>query len=287
MWETIKNDPILKTVTIIILSVLGFGFAFNIMFGPNNSGMEHGEGMGGGYSLGNTLADLFILLFKLLLIALVVVALIALLKFTRKHLLDGGEIKMFESIKKDPVLKGVTVVLLLIVAFGLIYYLFTSLFGFGGYGMTGGYNSMGYASYGLGFAGLLSILLKFLLFASVAGLLIGLFMYVKQSYGKEIAGKLSTVSFNVKPSVTCKTCNAAVPGEFKFCPQCGANMKVACASCGTELKKEWKCCPVCGTEKPADSETNSEGIAPEIIEEIYTEDQAAGGTTKSGKGKRG
>lgn len=218
MWETIKNDPILKTVTIIILSVLGFGFAFNIMFGPNNSGMEHGHGSGG-YSLGNTLSYIFILAFKILLIVLVIAVILAVIRLARKHLSEGGEIKVFDSIKKDPVLKVITVVVLLIVAFGLIYYLLSGLFGFGsGFGMMNGYNSynmMGNAGYGLGLSGLLAILLKLLLVASLIGLFVGLVMFIKQSYGKEI----------------------------------GEKVKEECTSCGAELKKEWKCCPVCGTER--------------------------------------
>ena len=237
MWETIKNDPILKAVTIIILSVLGFGFAFNIMFGPNNSGMEGMSGPGG-YSLGNTLSYIFILAFKLLLIALVVAAFIAVFKLAGKHLLKGGESKMFDSIKKDPVLKGITVAGLIIVAFGLIYYLFSSLFGLGN-------------GYGLGLSGLLVILLKLLLAAAVIGLIIGLVMYVKQSYGKEIADKILSVKITPKPSVKCPECNAAVSDDFKFCPKCGGRIKEQCSSCGGELKNEWKCCPVCGNERDA------------------------------------
>jgi RNA polymerase subunit RPABC4/transcription elongation factor Spt4 len=250
MWETIKNDPILKTVTIIILSVIGFGFAFNIMFGQNGSGMEHGGGMGAGYSLGNTLSVIFILAFKLLLIVLIVVAFLALFKFARKHLFEGGEVKVFESIKKDPVLKGLSIVVLLIIAFGIIHYLFSGIFGFGNHGLVNGYQ--GSIGYGPGFSGLLAILLKVLLVASIAGLIIGLIMFVKQSYGKEIADRLSAVKAAAKPSVNCSSCGAAVSDEFKYCPNCGGSVKEQCASCGAELKKEWKCCPVCGNEAGAE-----------------------------------
>ena len=276
MWETIKNDPILKAVTIIILSILGFGFAFNIMFGSNNRGMEQmGEMSGGGYSLGNTLSTVFILAFKLLLIVLVVAAIIAIFKLARKYIFDGGEIKVFESIKKDPVLKGITVGVLVIAALGLIYYLFTSLFGFGngygmmtgnnGYSMTDGSNGnsmMGSAGYGLGLAGLLAVLLKLLLVASVVGLIIGMVMYIKQSYGKEIASKISSVKIGTKPLVTCSQCGAGTTADFKFCPYCGKQVKTVCTSCGAELKDEWKCCPVCGNEKETSSKDTSSKEAP-------------------------
>ena len=317
MWETIKNDPILKAVTIIILSILGFGFAFNIMFGSNNRGMEQmGEMSGGGYSLGNTLSTVFILAFKLLLIVLVVAAIISIFKLARKYIFNGGETKMFESIKKDPVLKGITVGVLVIAALGLIYYLFTSLFGFGngygmmtgnsGYGMTtgnNGYSMMGSAGYGLGLAGLLAVLLKLLLVASVVGLIIGLVMYVKQSYGKEIVSKISSAKIGTKPLVTCTHCGADTTADLKFCPYCGKTFKEGCTSCGTELKDEWKCCPVCGNEKEVSSkettvedsvvkaEENQEGVSEEIISEITAETSSEsssnnGNTTKPAKGKR-
>jgi len=252
MWETIKNDPILKTITIIIMSILGFGFAFNIMFGPNNSGMEEMSDSGG-YSIGNTLSTIFILAFKVLLIVLVIVAIIAIIRLARKYLVGGGESKMFDSIKKDPVLKGITVVGLVIVAFTLIYYLFSSMFGFGnGNGMvTGnnGYNMMGNAGYGIGIAGLAVILLKLLLVAAVIGLIVGLVMFIKQSYGKEIVQKVSSVKSGFKATTVCTHCGAEAPAEYKFCPHCGGKINEECTSCGAELKKEWKCCPACGTEK--------------------------------------
>lgn len=251
MWETIKNDPILKTVTIIILSILGFGFAFNIMFGSNNS--EMGEMSSGGYSLGSTLSTIFILAIKVLLIVLVVTAIIAVIRLTKKYLADGGEIKMFESIKKDPVLKGITIGGLVIVAFVLIYYLFSNLFGFGTSStMMAGNNAyvmMGTTSSGYGISALLVVLLKILLVAAVVGLVVGLVMFIKQSYGKEIIQKVASVKNISKSSVTCPHCGAQAAENYKFCPKCGEKVKEECTSCGTELNKEWKCCPACGSDK--------------------------------------
>lgn len=324
MWETIKNDPILKAVTIIVLSILGFGFAFNIMFGPNNQGMEQtGEMSGGGYSIGNTLSTVFVLAFKLLLIVLVVAAIIAIFKLARKYIFDGGDIKMFESIKKDPVLKGITISVLFIAALGLIYYLFAGLFGFGngygtmsgnngysmitggnGYSMTGnGYGMVGNGGYNLGLSGLLAVLLKLLLASFFVGLILGLVMYVKQSYGKEIVSKISSVKIGTKPSIICSHCGAGTTSDFKYCPYCGKTMKEGCPSCGAELKDEWKCCPVCGNEKEASSkettvedslvnaEEKREGVSEDIISEITAEASAenssnTGNTTKHLKGKR-
>lgn len=300
MWETIKNDPILKTVTIIILSVLGFGFAFNIMFGSGNGSMEQEGMMGGsGYSLGNTLSYIFILAFKLLLIALVIVAIIAVFKFASKHLNLGGEDKVFDTIKKDPVLKGVTIIVLVIAAFGLVYYLFSGLFGFGSnYGMTNN-NRMASTGYSSGIAGLPVILLKILLVASVGGLIIGLIMYIKQSYGAGITAKLSEITTVSKKAINCSSCGTVVSSEFKFCPDCGGSVKSNCSSCGAELKNEWKCCPVCGNEvgiakSEVSEKKQSEVIienhfkadAETVIEKFETSQEATGDTNKKSKDRR-
>ena len=253
MWETVKNDPILKTVTIIILSILGFGFAFNIMFGSNNS--EMGEMSSGGYSLGNTLSTIFILAIKVLLIVLVVTAIMAVIRLTKKYLADGGEIKMFDSIKKDPVLKGITIGGLGLVAFVLIFYLFSNMFGVGNTsGMAGnnGYIMMSTTGNGYGISALIVILLKILLVAAVIGLVVGLVMTIKQGYGSEIVKKVATVKNINNSSVTCSHCGAQVSENYKFCPQCGGKVKEECASCGAELNKEWKCCPACGFDKGED-----------------------------------
>lgn len=310
MWETIKNDPILKTVAIIILSVLGFGFAFNIMFGQNSGGMEGGHGSSGS-SLGNTLSYIFILAFKLILIALVVIAIVAVFKLARKHLFNGGEIKVFDSIKKDPVLKGLAVFLAVVVALGLIYYLFAGIFGLGSrsvaMGGAYGYGMMQYGSTGFGLAGILAVLIKLLLVVSVIGLVIGLAMYIKQNYSKQIAEKIISVKEGSKPVVKCKACGIPVTVEFKFCPQCGEKTTEECKSCGLELKSEWKCCPACGTDRASavndnvsdskqeslstvtteEVQSDTEGVSTETIEDIHGDNKPqSGDTTKHPKGKR-
>lgn len=257
MWETIKNDPILKTVVIIIFSVLGFGFAFNIMFGSRGSGMENGGEMGGsGYSLENVLSNIFNLSFKILLIVLVIYAIVVIFKYLNKLLSLGGEEKVFDKIKNDPILKGASVVVLVIAAIGLIYYLFTGLFGFGGGNMMGnGYNMMG--SYGYGLNGFLGLLLQILLFVFIVGLIVGVIMYVKQIFGAGITAKLSTLTTASQKYHKCTGCGKEVSDEFKFCPNCGENSKNSCVSCGLELKSEWKCCPACGKDIGVDESVDN------------------------------
>lgn len=256
MWETIKNDPIIRTVTIIILGVLGFGFAFNIMFGPRNGygmGMDNREAMmgGGGYSLGNTLSYIFIITFKLLLIALAIVALVYLFKLASKHLSPGGEIKLLDSIKKDPILKSITVIVLLIIMFGLISILFKDLLGTNNsYGMSGAYGSgmTGYNAANAGISGVLISVFQVLLFVSVIGVVIGLVMYFKQNYSKQIVNGLSFFRPEGTAQSICPQCNFSVPNNGKFCPECGTKLLTECSECGEELKAEWKCCPSCGSD---------------------------------------
>jgi len=264
MWETIKNDPILKTVAIIVLSVLGFGFAFNIMFGQRSNGMQGGMmDMGGGYSLENTLSYILTIGVKLLLIAINIAALVAVFRFMTKGInrdawraeqrsettSQGGENKMFENIKNDPILKTVTIVVLSIIAFGLILMLFSGIFGTSSmYGMNGN-SMMGYQTSGLGLMAILAFLLKLLLFISIVGVVVGVFMFIKQNYSRQITETIGTFKASEKSSVNCPKCSTKVSEGFKFCPSCGEKIKAECASCGAELKAEWKCCPNCGVEK--------------------------------------
>jgi hypothetical protein len=52
MWETIKKDPLIKTIVVILIGVLAFGFAFNIMFGSGNGAMGE-DMMEGSYRIVN------------------------------------------------------------------------------------------------------------------------------------------------------------------------------------------------------------------------------------------
>lgn len=229
MWETIKNDPILKTFTIIILGVLGFGFAFNIMFGQNTrNGMEGGDMGGGGYSLENTLSYILLIAFKLFLIAVVIVLLVTLVKLALKYLIKGENWTM-EKLNQNAILKILVIGVLAIISIGLIWVVLGGLLHTGST-MNGNnmntmmngnysYNMMGTGtSFGLG--SILTFLVKSLLFVSVAGVIIGLGMYLFRNF----------------PKATNTT-------------QVTATM--ACQNCGTELKQEWKCCPECGQEKAA------------------------------------
>lgn len=49
---------------------------------------------------------------------------------------------------------------------------------------------------------------------------------------------------------TCPSCGIALPGNVKFCPECGANVKARdkCAKCGAKLDPGVKFCGECGTK---------------------------------------
>jgi len=46
----------------------------------------------------------------------------------------------------------------------------------------------------------------------------------------------------------CPICNANVPNNAKFCPECGQNMKPTCPNCGVEVRANAKFCAECGTK---------------------------------------
>lgn len=260
MWEMIKNDPLLKTITIILLGILGFGFAFNIMFGQNvGSGMDGGEMTGGGYNLGSTLSYILLIAFKLLLIVIVIVLLILIVKFANKYLFKGEKIVM-ENSNNNAILKILGISALVIIGTWIISMLLGGMTGnLGYYGMNGnntntmmngvnGYNTMGNGSYELGFSGVLAFLLKTLLFVSVTGLFVGVVMYLSKNFPKNL--------FKLNSSIQekCSVCDKTISSDYKLCPHCGTNQKHTCVTCGTELKPEWKCCPKCGADKAVEKQ---------------------------------
>lgn len=226
MWETIKNNPLLKTITIAILGVLGFGFAFNIMFGSNGVGM--GQEMSGGYSLDNTLAYILTILIKVLLITIVITAIVAVIKYTRKYLggsnpnTNRNSNKLIDYIKADPILKTATIVLLSILLLGTLVMISSSIFGSNGaYVMPRSYNySM---NNGLGLTGIIIFLVRFLLTISILGLAVGtiaLFIQNKIKFSFDAAKYFKSE----------KTSSAK------------------CEKCGCDIKPDWHCCPKCGQD---------------------------------------
>jgi hypothetical protein len=214
MWDLIKNDPILKTISIFIVGIFAFSFAFSIMFGGGQSGMEHGTSTMG-YSAATGLGQIIVLLSKILIIVLLVAIIIAAVKFVKKHVIGNEPIKGMDQIKNNPVLSilvGIGGILLL---FLVINMLSPSS---NGSEMMHTASGVTNTSFGFGLTWILSLLLRLVTAVSLIGLVTGLVMYFKDRYSHSLK--------TIKPI-----------------------SKEICSTCGTELKANWKCCPSCGNEK--------------------------------------
>ena len=213
MWDSIKNDPIIKTIVVIILGVLAFGFAFNVMFGTNSTGMESGGMMGGGsYSLSNTLSYTLSSLIKIAFILVVVGAIIAAIKYFKKYIIDGNKFTAPDFSDKKSVYRyviyGAGALLVLVV--------FSSL-------MNGTSSRSQF-----GILSLLGFLVKILLFLSTLGLLVAVFMYFRNEYiNKNINDTNATnVTSDKKFEKKCKNCEIVLKDSWKCCPNCGKEVDI-------------------------------------------------------------
>lgn len=219
MWNLIKNDPILKAISVFILGMFAFSFAFSIMFGSGQSGMEHGATTGG-YNAASSLGSLIILLSKLLIIILLIGIIIAAVKLIKNHIVGNEPIKAFENLKSKPlsaILLAVSGVIILIFMVSII------LPGNSNNSMMSGAINYGYNNYGFGITAILASIVRLITGLSFIGLITGLIMYFKSQY------------FTNSKAAT-------------------AVSKETCSNCGVELKAVWKCCPSCGTEKGKNDE---------------------------------
>ena len=242
MWDSIKNNVLLKSIVIMIFGVLGFGLAFNIMFGRNTGGMEQEMNAGNSYALNGTLAYILTVLVKLLLIAIVLVALIAVYQLAKKHLFDSSssENKSFEALKNDPIIKTVSLIVVGVLAISIVAMLFSNIFG--GYGMSSNYNyTMGTLN-GFGLTSILIFLIKLLLGVSVVGFVVSIIYYIIQNPTKLSLEKIFSNTSTVVP-------------------------KIVCSKCGIDMKPEWKCCPNCG-EEVAQSKVSDSAFVNEAVEVV-------------------
>ena len=244
MWDSIKNDPIIKTVVVIILGVLAFGFAFNVMFGANSSGMESG-GMGGGsYSLGNTLSYTLSLLIQIALILVVVGAIIAAIKYFKKYIIDGNKFTGIDLSDKKSVYRyviyGAGALLVLVVLSSLMNGTSSSNMAVGTMQNNGNYAANTGSQFSI--LTVLGFFVKMLLFLSTAGLIVASFMYFKNEY----LNKNVTIVTNVTPE---------------------KKIEKKCKGCGVVLKDSWKCCPNCGDEVDITTERD-QIIEPPTTEEV-------------------
>lgn len=225
MWEKIKNDPLIKTIVVILLGVLAFGFAFNIMFGSGSSSMEDGSMMSSGYSLSNTLGNLIELLIQLVIISLLIGVIVWIFKAITKQSVTGQNDR-YSWLKEDPIIKNTLIISgsVLVFLFGLSYLRRIATTGTGEEMMNTGTSSLMLSS-SFNLTSLLVFLLKILILVFFVVLVYVIIMYFKENY--------SNVSYAKDMD--------AEQNASKECPDCKAKVKAG-----------WKCCPYCGSDKISD-----------------------------------
>lgn len=143
---------------------------------------------------------------------------------------------------KDAIFKGVGAIVLGLVVLALVYNVFFTPqmpFGMGGTaaGMHGGMDmngmSMGQGYMGTGFgislgsilAGILIILIKLLSILLVVGLVLGIWVVVKDYLfpGGQNPFAGLTQSF-VQPKMNCPKCGSSVDTKWDYCPDCGQHL---------------------------------------------------------------
>ncbi|MDF2941695.1 MAG: hypothetical protein K0S01_553 [Herbinix sp.] len=224
MWETIKKDPLIKTIVIILLGVLAFGFAFNIMFGSGSSGMEESTmSMGTGYSLSNTLEVIIALLIKLAIIALLIGIIVWIFRAIGKRA-GNEQTDKFAWIKEDPIVKNALIIIGAVIVLTFLLSLFRGGSATGE--MTGGNSYSLFTNMSYGIQSFFSLLLKLLLLLSFLGLVYGIYMYLKQNHISLTNQNVSNKMDNNKSTTICPNCNAQLKDSWKCCPHCGSDKGV-------------------------------------------------------------
>jgi uncharacterized membrane protein len=182
MTGDFRNDPILRTLLVVLIGVLGFGLVFNLFTGGGtNMGGEH---MGGyGYSIGGLLGGLMIFLIKLFMIVLVLAILGSIFVWFKNNFFANRESKLIQSINNDPLLKMITIITALTFGLVLVFALLNN-FGMSGIGILGNANYQGGHTFSAGnsITGLLTLLMQVLSFVFVISLIMAFVAYVKSQH---------------------------------------------------------------------------------------------------------
>lgn len=146
---------------------------------------------------------------------------------------------------KDALVKSVGTILLGIIVLALVYNVFFSAGPGMGYGYQGGMemsggSHMGYGGmsgptgYGLDFslgsllAGILVILVKLLSILLVVGLVIGVWLMVKEYLFADGENPLAALTMGMsKNKMSCPKCGSSVNSKWDFCPDCGVTLTKA------------------------------------------------------------
>jgi len=176
-----NNDPIIRSLIIIIIGTIAFGLLFNLLTG--GSGMEHMGNMGGSNAgtLGGFLGGLLLLLIKLLIVVLVIAVIVGVAMWIKNAFFQNNNYKFVQAINRDPILKTVVYITAAIVGLVILFSLlgnFTNM-GANTYGFEM-HAAMGNA--GLGLYGIVTLLIKVLTFVLVVSLIMALVAFIKKQY---------------------------------------------------------------------------------------------------------
>jgi hypothetical protein len=218
----IKDDPIIRTLLIIIIGTIAFGLLFNIFIGGGSSMGEHyaSNMSGSAFSIDVFLSGILILLVKLLLGVLVIAVIVGVVMWIKNAFFKNMSIntQILKPIHDDPILRtiaGITAAVLgIIIILALLHGFLMPSMGYGmGYSMNGnmgygmGYSMNGGMGYGMGglnpilsVAGLLGLLIKVLSFVLVVSLILAVVAYLKKQYDQGVFSSPRTASNAVKSS---------------------------------------------------------------------------------------
>jgi len=188
-WD-FKNNPLLRAILVFVIGIVAFELLFNSFTGGEKSMGEHSDmasmssGGGYGYTLNGLISGLLVLLVKILMVLLVAAVIVGVFIWLKNNFFKNTNFNIMQSIKKDPLLKTISVVTLAIIGIVLVSALLGS-FNQTGMGVSGhagnfsfgfGYNSM------YSITGLLMILVKVLMFILVVSLILAAVTYLKNQY---------------------------------------------------------------------------------------------------------
>jgi membrane protease subunit (stomatin/prohibitin family) len=77
-------------------------------------------------------------------------------------------------------------------------------------------------------------------------------VWAHSKVSEEDLAMLKEKSWREGVRATCSQCGAPLPGQVKFCPECGGKVKAEafCTECGSKLPPGAKFCAECGTKAP-------------------------------------
>ncbi len=190
-WD-FKNNPLLRAILVFVIGIVAFELLFNSFTGGEESMGDHmdmgsnmSSGGGYGYTISGLISGLLVILVKILMILLVAAVIVGIIVWVKNNFFkDAKSSNIMQSIKNDPILKTISVVTLAIIGIVLLFALLGSFnqtgMGFSGhagnFGFGFGYNSM------YSITGLLTILVKVLMFILIVSLILAAVSYLKKQY---------------------------------------------------------------------------------------------------------